>query len=404
MKTLKNKTSKSICYILLWTLAVVIVSCNDNLEVDITPVYEPPQEIIYNTADCNYYGDILGNGAAFFELNLYHSSNSNIGLLMMGFCALPNSFANFRLDAGTYNPAINGAVRTFLPGMFEDETFIGTCLYDLKASKVIFITSGTMTVALSGNTYTIKGDFSGKDAVTNVEKKDIKITFTGTIKFTDVSSPDPLTVKSSYTATGTPKWLSIPGDATWTGTLEPEGSGNDKWYKITNWGNDDITVYCDVDNGKIVMDNYTRVEYNNTYDGYFEVGYIDGGYLHVLPYDDYIVNYNSSTRILDFTGTVTNGGKTYEAVVGVAAYNRSTGNLESVFTDFYAGVKLKLTPVSSTRSSNKNLADVIKNTNLSQKINKPVNNRKPINIVVDDSLRSKIQKIPLEDLKVINGR
>ncbi|MDR0796501.1 MAG: hypothetical protein LBE79_10730, partial [Tannerella sp.] len=158
--------------------------------------------------------------------------------------------------------------------------------------------------------------------------------------------PDPITVKSTFTATGTPKFLQTPGDRTWTGIFEPVEEGGVKKYKITNWGNDNITIHCDVKDGKIVIDHNTRVTYNNTYDGYFRVGYIEGGTLYLLL--DYSVTYHASTKTLDFTGTVNAGGKQYEALVGVAAFDKTTGNAGGVFTDFYAGAKLQLTPIMSS--------------------------------------------------------
>ena len=397
-----RQPSKNIRYLMVWILAAMAVSCNDNLEVNITP--GSLSQMVCNTAECNYYGDILENGASFFELNLYHSSNSNVGLLAMGFCSFSSSFAGFKLDAGTYNLSTTGTVRSLLPGMMEGETFIGTCLYDFTAEKLIFITSGTMTVSLSGSAYAIEGSFAGKDAITGVAMNDIHVRFTGTVNYTDVTSSEPYPVKSAYTATGTPKWTNPPGAGTWAGTIEPGGSGSDKWYTITNWGNEGITVYCDQVDDKIMLDNYTRVEYNNTHDGYFRVGYIDGEYLNILPYEDYYVNYNPATKILDFTGTVTDGSKQYEALVGVAAYNKTTGNLENVFSDFYANVKLQLTPVSTSAVStvlrSNSEADAPKNTNMTLRQSKPAIDSKPVNIVVDELDKSGIQRISLKDSRV----
>jgi len=262
-----------------------------------------------------------------------------------------------------------------------------------------------MTVSLSGNTYTIDGIFAGKDAITGVAEDEVHIRFTGTVDYINGTNPDP--VNSSYTATATPKWLSTPGNRTWAGMFESVESGNDKWYEITNWGNDNITVYCDQVDGEIMIDNYTRVDYNENYDGYFRVGYIDGEYLNLLPLVDYFVNYDPSTRILDFTGTVTSGGRQYEALVGVAAYHKTTGNLESVFSDFYADVKLQLTPVStSTRSTiqrSTSVTDVLKNTHVTQRQSTPVIGSKPTNIVIGESDKLAIQKIPLKEIKIING-
>ena len=404
-KLYNSQLSNTARSLIVWILAVMMVSCNDNLVVDITPE-DQPSPVVYNTAKCVYYGNLIGNGAAFFELDLSHSSNSNVGLLMMGFCTLPTNFANFKLDVGTYKLSTNGTVRTFLPGMYEDGTFIGTCLYDFTAEKIIFITSGTMTVSLSGNTFVIDGVFDGEDAITGIAMNDVPVRFNGTIIYTDATT-DPYPVKSTYTATGTPKWTNPPGAGTWAGTIEPTGSGNDKWYTITNWGNRGITVYCDQVDEKIIMDTYTRVDYDDSYNAYFRVGYIEGEYLNILPSEDYFVTYNPSTKLLDFTGTLTNGGKQYEALVGIAAYNKTTGILEGVLSDFYAGVKFQLTPVTTSSGSTMlrsiSVTDALKNVNGTIGLSIPAIERKPTNIVVDGLDKSTIQKIPLKDIKIING-
>jgi hypothetical protein len=386
---------------MFWILAIMMVSCNDALEVEITPDNNP-SHLIYNSAECTYYGDILGNSVAFFELNIYNSANSNIGLLLMGFCALPTGFANFTLDAGTYNLSSNGAVRSFLPGMFENETFIGTCLYNKTTGKITFITNGVMTVSLSGNTYTIKCTVAGKDAITNVTEKDVQIRFTGNVNFTDHASST-----IAYTGTGKPEWLSNPGAATWTGIFETVEKDMDKWYKITNWGNDDITVYCDEVDQKIRIDNYTRVAYNDTYDGFFRVGYIDGTYLNILPSDDYVIKYYPYSKVLDFTGTVTDAGKQYKALIGVAAYHKTTGNLGSVFSDFYADVKLKLTPIPATprsfRQPSNSLTDMLIDTRSTQWKPKPEVAANPTTIAIDELDKSLIERIPLRELKMIEN-
>ena len=378
----------------------------DPVIVQVKQDVTPP--ITYNTAVCEYHGDILGNGAAFFVLDLYQSSNSNIGIFIMGFCTLPSSFVNFKLDAGTYQFAANGAVRTLFPGMFaENNARIGTYLYDFTAGKFTFVTEGSLTLALSGNTYTIAASFRGEDATSGNAVNDIRINFTGQIEFTGIPNP-PNPVYSTYTATSTPKWLTPPGDRTWSGTLEPVENNNDKWYEVSNWGNEDISIYLDDIEGKIVIDDYTRIAYNSTHDGYFRVAFIEGNNLVLLDdgSEDFYVTYDPETKKLTFPAKVSINGKEYQAVAGIAGYNRTTNQPDVVFSDFYADVTLQLTPVSSpsvVRQSNNDAAHILKNMNVRQMAFKSVTGAKKANIAPNESGKSDFQKIPLKDLKVTNS-
>ena len=345
MKTIFN-TTKNILASILLALAIMLVSCNDDLEVEITPDGNEWAQIIYNTAECEYLGEISESGTAFFILDLFNSSNSNIGIFIMGFGTLPISSANFKLDAGTYNFSTSFAAKTLFPGMTaNDGSKIGTFLYNYTTNKFTFVTEGSLTVSLSGNTYTIAANFKGEDAVTGYAVNNIIVNYTGSIKYTnDLGDISP--VKSTYTATGTPKWLTIPGDGTWTGTLDPVEEDGEKWYKISNWGNDDINIYLDDVDGKIVIDDYTRVVYNGTHDGYFRVAIIEGSDLILLDdgAEDYFVTYDSANEKLIFPTKVTFMGKEYQALVGVIGYNRTTNVPEVLFSDFYADVVFQLTP------------------------------------------------------------
>jgi hypothetical protein len=92
------------------------------------------------------------------------------------------------------------------------------------------------------------------------------------------------------------------------------------------------------------LDRDTKVAENTTVDGYFCVCTVDGEYITIYgSANEYPVNYNSSTRVLDFSGTVE--GRT--ALVGVVGFDKSTGKYGGVFTDLYANAKLTLTSTSS---------------------------------------------------------
>ena len=389
--SIKVRTLKIVRYCMIWILAVMLTSCNKNLEVDISP-----DTIYYNTAECGYYGDLFGN--AFFNLDLHDSSNPNIGIFIMGFCTLPSSFANFKLDAGTYRIAETGAVRTLFPGMITDGVRIGTYFYDFTASKFTFITEGSLTVALSGNTYTISANFTGEDATTRKAVNDIKISFTGQVRFTDERDLNTSPVNSTYSAVGTPKWLSAPRSAAWNGTLEPVENINGKWYEVSNWGNEDITIYLDDVGGKIVIDDYTKVASNSTHDGYFRVAFIEGSNLVLLDdgLEDYYVTYDPDSRKLTFPSKVTFNGKEHQAVVGIAAYNNTTKQPQGVFSDFYADVTLQLTPVSSS-SAMRQTNNAVNFMEILQWSSNSVIGAKKTNTAAEKSDKIKLQTIPLKE-------
>ena len=335
------------------TFALLITSCFENPAIDITSVTPPlPPATNYNTAECTYYGDILGDGTAFFLLNLYQSSNPSVGLYIRGWCTKPNSFAGFQLDQGTYTLATSG-VKTYVAGATEANGTTGTTLYNLTTNTYTLITGGSFTVDLSGNTYTISANFTGKDASTGIANNDIRINFTGSINFVDNST----ITNSTYVATGTPVMTTPLGPGTWSGRLYLGQQDTLKWYNITNFSNLNRTVMCDYyDNGIIQIDNYSEVYSDDTHDYYFDLAYIDGGgtlriFLDDLKDSGYSVHYNPLTGVLDFTGTVTRNGVTYEALVGIAGYNKTTRWHEKELSNFYAGLKLQLTPDNTTRHS-----------------------------------------------------
>ena len=243
---------------MLGALVVLMASCNNNLDVAITPDIPQPTVTIYNMAEGIYNGDILGNGSAFFRLDLAHSSDPNTGILIMGFCTVPSSSSDFNLETGTYNIGSTGAIKTVYPGMIEGGIQIGTYRYNKTMDKITWISGGTMTIEQSGETYTIKGDFAGVDANTGNAENNIHFSYTGIIDFVD--SPDYKNiVNCSYVATGTPSYANTPGPNTWTGTLEVIEDGNGIKYKINNWANREIYhVMCFLKNGKIFLDNNTR--------------------------------------------------------------------------------------------------------------------------------------------------
>lgn len=394
--SIKKQLSKIIYYFMAVILTFMFESCNKDLVVDITQLNEQSQTT-YNTADCYYYGNI-GSGNAFFILDLHDALTTNVGILIAGYATLPNNFANFKLDVGIYNPGTNGIAKTFF---VAEKIAEGTMLYNYSTNKHTIISGGVFTVALSGNNYTIATNFTGKDANTGATVNDICIKFTGAINFIN-----PEIENSTYTATGSPQRSNPPGASRWEGMIIPVESYNEKWYEISNWGNKDITVYLDEIDRKIVIDDYTRVKYDSTHDGYFRVAIIEGNTLYIDDRSEAAyVTYDAKTKKLIFPTKVTFLGKEYQALVGVIGYNRITNEPDVLLSDFYADVVLQLAP-STTRSStvqeSDNAAGMLNRDFIHQSISPVVNkkNARQNKIVTDLPDETGLQKMPLSDLKV----
>ena len=308
----------------------------------------PSSNIVYDTAAGYYYGDWFQTGTANFEVDMYDASDNQIGVWIEGFSALPSSFPNFTLNTGSYTLAATGAVNTFRKGEVNGDYWIGSCVYNLHTKKYSLITGGTLNISRSGNTYTITTNFTGKDSSTGATDTDLKYSYTGTISFTDESKlkfPD--IVKSNYTATGIPGFLTTPGPSSWTGQVIPS-TGQEQFYMISDWGGKTTDVYCDFKEGEIIMDNYTKVAEDDNYDGYFQALALNASTkLFYVITEDYIVKYNKSTKVMDFTGTYNE----LPVYVGVVGKDKDTGEIDALFTEMYANAKLTLTPVLQSSSS-----------------------------------------------------
>jgi len=165
--------------------------------VDVTQEpYTPPTPtgITYNNALGYYLGDI-GTGTGAFVVDLY--SNVTSGLELWGFCDKPSSASSFRLSTGTYSIGSTGANRTYLGGQFLDGDHAGTTMYNTSngtntvVGQHIFITGGTFTVALSGTTYTITTNFTGRNSATGATVTNIQAKYTGSISFFSLATGQP---------------------------------------------------------------------------------------------------------------------------------------------------------------------------------------------------------------------
>ena len=195
-------------------------------------------------------------------------------------------------------------------------------------------------------------------------------------------------VNSTYTASGTPLTeVEYPAPSSWSGFLfnYPEN----QFYEITNWANfENFPMWLDYDNGKLFLDIYTVIHETNTDKFYFAVGYQSGSNFYTAQTTyKYEVNYNKTTRTLDFTGTF-NG---YPAIVVIRAVNKTTG-AGTIFTDTgLLNAKLVLTPVSSAMPSGSDA--VMKSKTSVRKTNNGIVNSVP-DIIPLENVKS------LEELKL----
>ena len=346
---------KKIVYF-LWAFTLIITSCNEDLIVEITAHVTPPvtpSVITYDKAEGSFYGNVMGLNNTLLTLDFHNAANPNVGVIITGFCSLPTNFANFKCDEGTYNFSTTETAGTLMSGTMSGDHAIGTFLYDLSTNKRTLVTGGSITVAWSDNIYTIIANFVGVDAVTGNMVNDIKINYSGAIQFEDNS----IIKNSTYTATGTPKWRIVTGlgPTTWSGVVEFAYGYPRNFYRITNWANLSASVFCNIgDNGTITIDDQSSVLTNSTHDYRFNLAWIIENPRQLLLVNDdpvsynYFVKYNPFTKVLDFSDMINAWGTEYEALVGIMGYNKNTRDPEITLSDFYADLKLQLTPIETS--------------------------------------------------------
>ena len=403
------RPAKSARLLMFLIFAALMLSCNDNMEVEITPAKEKPEEekpeekkpqVTYNTSRCTNMGDIMGNGTAFFIMELYNLTNPNTDLYIMGFANPPEGSDDFRLETGTYPISGFGAEKTLMPGMYDRENGVnvGTYLFYTLTGGVTHILDGEMTISQSDNTTTIQCDFYGEELSTGASVEDMRFGFSGTISYYD-----PLPAKCSYTASGIPRWASPSGYSTWTGTVEP--SINLKRFTISNWGRVGITVYCEEVDGKLIIDNHTKVLTYNSYDCYLRVAFIDSEAKElIIIQSDYVIHFTPFTVLLDFSGIIQYNGKNYPALIGVVGYNQA--DEIRLFDDFYENLKFQLTPIRTTSEmaiapTSSQITGITQPIVCTYPSYEPINDRNPTHIVIDKNDESKLKRIPLKDVKHI---
>ena len=226
--------------------ANVVVSAKNatSVTVLVTQAAGGPPPVLFNMAEGKYFGDLSKTGNAQFLFYMYHSDEPRISVRIEGFCKLPPSFEEFKLDEGNYTCATSGAVRTFIPGSVEGLTISSSCYYDESISKLILANGGNFNVSLSGDTYTITTNMTGVDYPSGNATNIPRTTFTGKIIWGRYS----LSVESSsinfgasevgsQTATvitESPTWEFDPVSASW---LTVQKQGNNQLRFTTNSAN-----------------------------------------------------------------------------------------------------------------------------------------------------------------------
>ena len=368
--------------------------------VQVTQVVSPKPTIVLNTCEAYYYGNYYENGVANFELYLFNYPYTTKYLNFIkidGFCTLPAS-GSFKLDAVTYHVIENIEdieAGTFFDGIIDEERKLhGTFVCDHNTPKYTMINGGTFDVALDGNTYTITTNFTGVELPSEKEVTEIKYKYTGTIFFND-ETENPVVGgigESEYKATGVPSLLTKPGPSSWEGEIYPNTAEQN--LEVSVFGGVKLAWFLNYRDGEFLLDCETFLGGNDKYDAYIRVIIIDEEedmmYM-IRPEEEYFVDYDEITGTLDlgYIFEFEDTDITFPALIGVAAMNKSDGGWGGVFSDFYADLKLKLSPISPAM---KKFGDIgYKRKDLFASKVKSSTGKSTKTIKLD---RSKLQKVP----------
>ena len=283
--------------------AIITVNAGNAPEQKITVTQKGTGVITFNHLNGYYYGNALKTGTELFILDIFNSSNTNTGLIAMGFYSLQSNSANFSLPTGKYNVANTGASRTLVEGDTHDNNFMGTFVYD--NNNYTNIKSGTLSIESSGNIHTITTNFAGEDSKTGEKINNINIKYNGTIQFEDRSKP----FDSNYSAAGTPSIISNP--SSWSGIVLYKVDNPYNFYQISNWGNSSYSLFLDYINGKLIIDDYSLITTSTSdsnFKFYFGAYTISGGEGEKV--NNYEVHYDGLSRIISF-GSTHNGKALY---------------------------------------------------------------------------------------------
>ena len=175
-------------------------------------------------------------------------------------------------------------------------------------------------------------------------------------------APQPIGGPYNFTASGT-YLQNNPGynNSSWTGVARPTNTSTPPYLTLSNWAGASVTIYLEYVNGSYRLDVSRRLFTDSEgYEGYLCMGTYNSstGYATYYPGVNYNVNYNPTTRVLDFSGTY-NG---YPTIIKIMPKNPTTGQWRTDYYYFniYMNLKIQLT----TATSAPQLSDEANNINL----------------------------------------
>ena len=163
------------------------------------------------------------------------------------------------------------------------------------------------------------------------------------------SGNQPISTDYNYSASGTPLYNSSFGYnyTTWTGTIYAINDFTPPFIVIDGWANSDSYFYVDYVNGSYQLDRKSALfkDTSGEYDGYMCMCTYNSNTqsVTIYPETDYKINYNASTRVLDFSGTH-NGLPT---CIGIFGKSSITGEWDVFFHNVYLNLKITLTTSAS---------------------------------------------------------
>ena len=351
----------------------------------------------FDRADAYYWGDYHEFGSGNFDIHFCDALNPdpNYGLWIEMFSSLQPGGENLKLDEGTYTyDELSGEPNTFSAGYFG--TVDGT---------QVEITGGSFTVTLSGDTYTIEADFSGKDINSGSVISNLNFEFSGTLFFDDLT-PYPTVeftdiTSGVFTASGIPNFFDPPGPESWNGEYFSADDEYGQYYAFEPFEDVDLMYFCNFEDGRIYVDGAEIIggTMNGQYNAYFRGCLFDGEDIFILNENEqYPVRYHKATGILDFSlYFVDNDGVRIEGWLGIVALPASGSGSPGLFSDLYANLKYQLTPTSPTSYSAGKSASKLNQRLESKRLARDTKNT----IKVD---KSKMIKVPKSDLKLIDAK
>lgn len=186
-----------------------------------------------------YYGeDKHQNGNGYFKFDSYFMTEVKAGFKLEGFMNLSADPTKTSLESGTYQFGTNNAPFTFLPGERDDQSLKGTYVYRQDVTGIILehailIDGGTFTVSVSGDTYTVKTNFTGTVLNSGERINNIKLMYEGSTLLKNKVKPAPEPPYQVMFTGSYVKYIEDYGDASqlqlYFTTTEPDADG----YKYT---------------------------------------------------------------------------------------------------------------------------------------------------------------------------